>query len=317
MIQRQRLAVICPVYNEGKALEYFFGRFAAMHAELSKLIDCELVFVNNASTDDTYGEIQRLRARWPWVSVITHSRNFGYQASVLCGIKRVEADLYVVIDVDCEDPPELIPGFVAKWREGYDLVYGQRISRPEHFLVVAARRLFYLGTRMIADSDFILYMAEFSLFSRRIREHVISHQSTFPFVRSDLAYAGFRRWPVPYARERRRFGRTHYNFRGMFRFAVAGLLSASTFPLRAIAYLGLPLALLDFFYSVASLFGFGPKIGAVVALNLAFFAGSLGFLAIYLARVSKDVVGRPMFIVDESKTFLRSETRPDFMKVVS
>ena len=240
-------------------------------------------------------------------SSLRSRRNFGYQASVLCGIKNVDADAYVVIDVDCEDPPELILQFVEKWRSGFDLVYGERVSRPEHFLVVLSRRLFYLITRVIADSDFILYMAEFSLFSRRVREQVLSHRSTFPFVRSDLAFAGFQRHGIPYAREPRRFGKTHYNFLGMWRFAVAGMLSASTFPLRFIAYVGFPLALLDFLYALLSLGRLPVRFESFVALNLSVIMGALGFLAIYLARVSKDVIGRPVYIVDRNRTFLKAE----------
>lgn len=301
-----KLAVICPVYNEADSIDYFFGRLSAVRAQLAADLQVDLIFVNNNSTDDTLDRIQVIRAQSPWVHVITHSRNFGYQASVLCGIKAAEADAYVVIDVDCEDPPELIPTFVAKWREGFDLAYGQRISRPENFLIVTARRLFYLLARFIADSDFILYMAEFSLFSRRIRDHVVSHHSTFPFVRSDLAYAGFKRCPIPYSREPRRFGRTHYNLIGMSRFAIAGMLSASTFPLRAVAYFGFPLALVDFIYALVSLTGHTPGLTALIVLNLSMLVGSLAFVAVYLARVSKDVVGRPIFIIDQERTFLYS-----------
>src|SRR5262249_48339145 len=156
-------------------------------------------------------------------------------------------------------------------------------------------------------SDFVLYMAEFSLFSRRIRYNVISHRSTFPFVRSDLAYAGFRRCPISYKREPRHFGRTHYNLRGMLRFAVGGMLSASTFPLRAIAYFSLPVALLDFFYAVAAFLGRASAFPAIVMLNLSVIVSANAFLAIYLARVSKDVVGRPVFIVDRTRTFLNTD----------
>ena len=300
-----KLAVICPVYNEAEAVPYFFERMSTVRTKLLDVVDLALVFVNNASSDDTLTLIRGLREHSPWVQIITQSRNFGYQASVLCGIRTLEADAYVVIDVDCEDPPELIASFVTKWQEGYDLVYGERVSRPEHFLLLTARRLFYLMTRFIADSDFILYMAEFALFSRRIRHHVVSHHSTFPFVRSDLAYAGFRRFGIPYAREPRRFGRSHYNIPGMFRFAIAGQLSASTFPLRAIAYFGFPLALADFCLAVLDAAGgHALKASVIITLNLSFIVSALAFTAIYLARVSKDVVGRPTFIVDRDRTFL-------------
>ena len=308
MTVQRSLAIICPVYNEASSLRHFFERVDAVQSRLAQSVTVDLIFVNNASTDETYDFIQEIRQTVSWVHVITHSRNFGYQASVLCGIKSVDADAYVVIDVDCEDPPELILQFVEKWLDGYDLVYGERVSRPESFVIVAARRLFYLVTRLIADSDFVLYMAEFSLFSRRVREQVIAHRSTFPFVRSDLAYAGFRRHGIPYARERRRFGRTHYNFLGMWKFAIAGVLSASTFPLRVIAYLGFPLAFADLCYAAWKLILGGHEMEVLVAANLSMVAGALGFVAVYLARVSKDVVGRAVYIVDDTRTFVKTSS---------
>lgn len=300
--QRQKLTVICPVYNEAEGINYFHERFAAVREGLIATLDVDLIFVNNASTDSTLEKIVALRAQSPWVQVITQARNFGYQASVLCGIRNAVADAYVVIDADCEDPPEMIPLFVAKWREGYDLVYGRRDFRPESRVIVAARKLFYRLTRAIADSEFILDMAEFSLFSKRIRSHVLSHRSTFPFVRSDLAFPGFKRFPVPYTREPRRFGKTNYNLFGMSRFAVAGMLSASTFPLRLLAYLGLPLALIDFLAGISTLIWPQLPLSFLLFLNIGFLVAAVSFLAIYLARVTKDLVGRPVFVVDENQS---------------
>ena len=151
-------------------------------------------------------------------------------------------------------------------------------------------------------------MAEFSLFSRRMRDEVLSHASTFPFVRSDLAYAGFRRFGIEYKREPRRFGKTHYNFWRMAKFAVGGILSASTFPLRAVAYGGIPLVLIDLVAAILQIFGIGVPLAAVLMVNLAFVCLSLVSLALYVARISKDVIGRPVFIVDEQRSALNQPT---------
>src|SRR5262249_4327810 len=139
---------------------------------------------------------------------------------------------------------------------------------------------------------------EFSLFTDRVRRQVLRHRSTFPFVRSDLGYVGFKRVGLPYRREPRRFGKTHYNLFRMTKFAVAGILSASTFPLRAIVYAGLPLAPIALLAIVPYAAIGWPSLGFLALLNLAFIATALAFLATYLARVYKDVVGRPLFIVD-------------------
>ena len=264
----------------------------------------ELSFIDNASTDRTSELVKELRAQDRSVQLITHSRNFGYQASLLCGLTNLEGDAYVIIDADCEDPPELIPEFVEKWEDGYDLVYGDRKWRSENPAVAMARRVFYRVTRKIADSEFIIDMAEFSLFSRRMRDEVLSHASTFPFVRSDLAYAGFRRFGIEYKREPRRFGKTHYNFWRMAKFAVGGILSASTFPLRAVAYGGIPLVLIDLVAAILQIIGIvlrWPRSCWSTSRSCVFRSSRLLFTSPGSAKMS---IGRPVFIVDEQRSAL-------------
>ncbi len=301
------IQVICPVYNEELNIDYFYGRYRAVRGQVPENYHLELTFIDNASTDRTSALIKELRMQDGSVQLITHSRNFGYQASLLCGLTNLDGDAYVIIDADCEDPPELIPEFIKRWEEGYDLVYGDRRWRSENPAVATARRVFYRITRKIANSEFIIDMAEFSLFSRRVRDEVLSHASTFPFVRSDLAYAGFRRFGIEYKREPRRFGKTHYNFWRMAKFAIGGILSASTFPLRAVAYGGIPLVLIDLVAAILQIFGIGVPLAAVLLVNLAFVCLSLVSLALYVARISKDVIGRPVFIVDEQRSALNQQ----------
>jgi len=301
---QKSIQVICPVYNEELNIRYFYDRYRAVRDGLGQDYRMELTFIDNASTDRTQELVKELRAGDRTVQLIAHARNFGYQASVLSGLTNLEGDAYIVIDADCEDPPELIPEFVRKWCEGYDLVYGDRRWRSENTAVAAARRAFYRLTRKIADSEFIIDMAEFSLFSRRVRDQVLSHRSTFPFVRSDLAYSGFSRCAIEYRREPRRYGRSHYNLLHMAAFAISGLLSTSTFPLRAIAYVGVPLFVLDGLVALLLLFGVTASLSVVLFVNLAFVCYALVSISLYVARISKDVIGRPVFIVDHRRSEL-------------
>ncbi len=298
------IKVICPVYNEELSLNAFYERYRRTRDGIGGNYELELIFINNASTDRTLEVIKTIREGDRTVQVISNSRNFGYQASVMCGLSNLQGDAYVIIDADCEDPPELIPTFIKKWEEGYDLVYGRRKWRPENAAIVAGRRLFYRLTNKIADSDFIIDMAEFSLFSDRVRKQVLSHRSTFPFVRSDLAYAGFRRFGIDYKREARRFGKTHYNFTRMVKFAIGGILSASTFPLRVIAIAGLLIMAGDLVAAALQIIGLSVPLALVVLINLAFVCLSVAFLAVYVARITKDVTARPIFIVDAEKSYL-------------
>jgi dolichol-phosphate mannosyltransferase len=309
----RRITVISPVHNEEQSIPYFLERLNAVREKISRQYSVDVLFVNNASTDGTLAAIMAARELDASVQVITQSRNFGYQSSLMCGLSHASADAYVIIDVDCEDPPELILEFVTHWEKGADLVYGLRGARPEPGGIVAARKGFYRLTRQVADWEFILDMAEFSLFTDRVKRQVVSHRSTFPFVRSDLAYAGFKRVAIPYARQPRKFGKTHYNLVRMTRFAIAGMLSASTFPLRAIAYFGAPLALLNLIFAIVSLTGNISLAGlaAAIGLNLAFLVLAVLFVAIYLARVTKDVIGRPVFIVDEQNSVVNRVSLQD------
>ena len=272
----------------------------------------ELIFTNNGSTDRSVARILEIREKHPWVQLITLSRNFGYHASLMSGLVNAMGDVLVIIDVDCEDPPELIPVFLKGWEEGNDLVYGERTNRPEAWWLKATRKLFYRLTRSIADSDFILDMAEFSLFTRRVRDVLRSNRSTFPFLRNELAYAGFARKAIPFTRLQRVHGRTHYRLLRMARFAITGILSSSTFPLRAAAYFGIPIGAIDLGIATSRLVSPYPTdLAPFFLLNLSFIVVALGFASIYIARIYKDEVGRPRFIVDQSRTFLNGRIAHD------
>jgi dolichol-phosphate mannosyltransferase len=169
------------------------------------------------------------------------------------------------------------------------VVYGRRERRPEIFLLQWARNLFYRITRRIADSDFVLYMAEFALVSRHVRDVMVRNGSTFPFLRAEIGYAGFRRLGIPYAREKRIGGKTHYNLFRMTQFAVGGILSSSTFPLRLSVYLGLPLLLANLIVGSIALWRSAPNLTQLLEmLNGMYGIGVLMSLSVYMARAYKD-----------------------------
>ena len=183
-------------------------------------------------------------------------------------------------------------------------MYGIRGARPEFIGLVWTRKLFYRVTSLIADADFIVDMAEFSLFSRRLRDAVLANESTFPFIRAELAFVGFPRKGIPYDRERRAFGETHYSFSRMAQFAIAGILSASTFPLRAIAYLGMPLAMINLLACLTTLINPGRDLSALFAFNWTFVILAAAFIGLYTARIYKDGIRRARFIVDQANSVL-------------
>jgi len=301
---RPLVSIICPVFNEEVCVPLFFQRLQAMLSLLWTSFEFELIFTNNASTDRTLEKIREIRAANSWVRVVSLSRNFGYQASIMCGLRNAAGEAIIFIDVDCEDPPEMIPQFLSGWRAGNDVVYGRRTKRPEHPTMILARKFFYRFTRAIADSDFNLDMAEFALISRRVKAVCLHNRSSFPFVRTEIAYAGFRQFGIAYNRAPRVAGRTHYNLFRMARFAIAGILSTSTFPLRFTAYIGLPLALINALMMLADMLAGPFRLQPLLLLDMAALLVAVVGLSLFVARIYKDLIQRPLYIVDKTNTAL-------------
>ncbi|HIB43357.1 MAG TPA: glycosyltransferase [Nitrospina sp.] len=309
--EKKKISIICPVFNEEKIIPLYYERFQKATSCLQDRYLIELIFINNCSEDNTLTTAKNLHSQDPSVQIISLTRNFGYQSSVLCGLTFATGDAIVVNDVDGEDPPELIPKFVEQWEKGYEIIYGKRGKRPEFFGLTLCRKLFYRLTRAIADNDFILDMAEFSLFTRQVRDEVMRTKTSFPFIRNELAYVGFRQIGISYDREERIGGKGNYKgVTGMYRmieFAIAGILTASTFPLRLTFYLAIPLLLSNFL--VLFLYFLAPEnipIHLVYILNTIFLITAVTFLSTYMARVYKNGIQRPVFVVDWQNTILNT-----------
>lgn len=302
---RPLISIICPVLNEEQCIPLFYKRLQATLEPLRSHYTFELIFTNNRSTDRTLEVIHELRRSDPSVQVLTLSRNFGYQASLLAGLRHACGKAMVVIDVDCEDPPEMIPHFILEWEKGYDVVYGKREKRPETFRIQLLRKLFYRLNRSIADSDILLDMAEFSLFSTHVRDAIVDNCSTFPFLRAEIGYVGFERKAILYEREKRVHGQSNYNLVRMAQFGIGGILSSSTFLLRLATYL-LPLMLVAnvTLLVLDVVLGFEKAFHLLVATSLTYLVFFCATVCIYLARIYKDGVSRPIFIVDWQKSAL-------------
>ncbi|MBM3535524.1 MAG: glycosyltransferase family 2 protein [Alphaproteobacteria bacterium] len=301
-----KFVILCPVYNEEAAVPLFYQRLKPVIANLAGRYSINLVFLDNASNDSTYEEILKIKKDWSSTYIVVNSRNVGYQKSLISGLRRLSGDLFVFIDIDCEDPPELILEFV-RLREagGYEVVYGQRSSRDELGVITFLRKVFYRVLRAVADEEIILDMAEFALFTDDVRKAIVAENSSFPFIRASIGRVGFSRTSVPYKRQRRITGKTKYNLSRMVIFAVAGLLASSTLFLRLPIYL-LPFWLLtlwaigymyvgspDPFWLVVGALAFSAYVGAVLA-----------FIALYVARTYKNGLGYPVSFINRQKSIL-------------
>lgn len=298
-MDKKQISIICPVFNEQTNILMFYERIKKVQEQVCDRYDFELLFTNNRSTDQTIKIIRSLHERDKTVMLLTFSRNFGYQASVMAGITYAKGDASVVIDVDCEDPPELILAFIEKWEQGYDVVYGIRKKRLESRIVQWMREAFYWLLHQMGDNEVIMNMAEFALITKEVRKEILSNKSTYPFLRTEIGYAGFNRIGIDYIRQNRQHGKTHYNFWGMTAFAIGGILSSSTYLLRLSAFLGIVLLPLNLIFLILNLLvSFGKAFETIVTLDLMYLVFFLAVLSIYNARIYKNAVQRPIFIVD-------------------
>jgi polyisoprenyl-phosphate glycosyltransferase len=316
------VSVVIPAFNEAATLPIFYEHLIEALNPLESKTRFELLFINNGSSDGTLAFLEELRAKDPRVKIATLSRNFGYQAAITAGLTLSRGDAVACIDSDGEDPPSVLASFVERWLEGgADVVYGIRGKRPESALMQLGRKLYYRATRATADHEIILDMAEFALMDRKVRDAVLTTNSTFPFVRGQVGYVGFRRVGIKYDRHARLGGKSHYNLIRAGKFGVGGILSSSTMPLRFLAYGAsalVPLSMIAvgfMIYEVArtmgggtGLVGWALVLGLLLELWLVF---GVGVLAIYVARIYKDQVGLPLYVVDRTRSFLEeSDVRP-------
>jgi polyisoprenyl-phosphate glycosyltransferase len=297
------LNVIVPARNERLNVPFFYER-ARRTLESLPGLDWHIVFVNNASEDGTLEQVLELRAADPRVKIITLSRDFGYHAALVAGLSSVDGDYYAIVDVDCEDPPELLADFYQSIQDGVQIAYGVRSNRDEPALITFGRKLFYIANRRVADSEIVMWMGEFSMFTRQVRDAVLAARTTFVSVRAELGHVGFARRGFSYQRAKRQYGETHYNLWRMTVYAVASILSGTTFPLRLVLYLAAAVGV--GFPLYVKLMRLTPADTAVAAavLSLYFLVVTLPLIGLYLARTYKNVVARPIFVIDQTRTCL-------------
>ncbi len=298
----RKLSVVVVVWNDSVHISTFYERARSALDQLAD-VDWDLTFVNNDSDDDSLARLVDLRSFDQRVKIVTLSRNFGYHAALIAGLSMADADLYAMVDVDCEDPPELLSAFFERIAGGSQLAYGIRSDRDEPRLMTLGRRLFYVVNGLLADSAMVMWMGEFAMMTRQVRDVIIAPQTTYPFIRAEMSYVGFRAAGVPYRRARKRIGRSHYGAWRLAQFAFAGILSGTTFPLRFVLYLsvtlglGLPMAALLLRLTLDDM----VKLAAIAIFYHLLL--SVSIIALYLARTYRNVVARPVFVVDRSRTY--------------
>ncbi len=302
-------SVVVPVYNEVESLPELYRRVRAVMDDLGE--PWELVLVDDGSRDGSTDLIRQLRAQDPeHVRAVIFARNFGHQIAVTAGLDYARGQAVVVMDADLQDPPEVIPRLVEKWRQGYQVVYAVRqVREGETWFKRTTAALFYRLIRRITNVDIPLDTGDFRLMDRRVVEVLRRMRERHRFLRGMVAWVGFRQIGVPYKRAPRFAGETKYPLRKMLKFALDAITGFSYFPLQLATYMGFVSAGLAIvaipIVAVARMTGIQAFYGQASTLIAVLFLGgvqliSLGILGEYVGRIYDQIKGRPLYVVAEA-----------------
>ncbi len=312
-INPNMISILVPVFNEEEAIHLFIPRMLPVVEQIKTEFDMqvELVFTDNASSDRTFPILQEYAQKIPYLNVYRFSRNFGFQRSIMSGYALCKGAACVQIDVDLEDPPELILEFIKKWKEGYKVVYGKRKRRHESWLMKSARGVFYKCVDLLSEYEVPIHAGDFRLIDRRIIDIICSVNDAEPYLRGLIASLGFEQYGVEYDRDARVAGESSFSTRSYISLATEGILQSSIRPLNLSLYFcfGVLICsiLLAGFYIASSLLGYIPEeahgFATIVVLGLfqfAFLLFVIGINSLYLGRVYRQVFKRPVSIVHQS-----------------
>lgn len=307
MAETLSLTLVIAAYNEQSALP-------VLHPRLSKAldgldVDSRVLYVDDGSRDDTWAVLQQIAAADPRVSLLRLARNFGKELALTAGLDQVHTDAAMVLDADGQDPPELIPAFVAKWREGHDVVYGTRTRRDgETWFKKFTAAGFYRVMRWLSQTDIPRDTGDFRLMSRRVLDALRQLRERQRFMKGLFTWVGYRQVALPYEREARVAGDTKFNYWRLWNLALEGITSFSTVPLRLATYVGVLTALLAFAWGLwiiarTVLWG-DPVQGWPSLMTVVLFLGglqlvALGIIGEYLGRLYVESKQRPLYLVAE------------------
>jgi len=311
------LSIVIPCYNEEEVIAETMRRLLSFCDGVQDMA-VELIFVDDGSRDRTRDMLRAHAAADRRIQVVGFARNFGHQIAVTAGIDVARGDAVVLIDADLQDPPELVHQMIAKWREGYDVVYGTRTERPgESAFKLATARGFYRLLNRLSDVPIPLDTGDFRLMSRPVVDTLKAMPERDRFVRGMVSWVGFRQTAVPYRRAERFAGTSKYPLRKMLRFATDGILSFSIKPLQMSITLGLLAAALSMSGIAYALFlrvftSIWVEGWTALMIAVLFIGGvqliCVGILGEYVGRIYNEVKRRPLYVLQEHIGALPHET---------
>lgn len=302
---KRLLSLVIPVFNEQEVLKDSFARMDL--AMQSTGYDYEIIYVNDGSRDRTLDQLRELAKAHKQVKVLSFSRNFGHQLAVTCGMDAAKGDALIIIDVDLQDPPELIPQMVKMWEAGADIVYGKRLKRKgETIFKKITASMYYRLLSWMSAYPIPLDTGDFRLIGRNVADVFLQMREHNRFLRGMSAWMGYNAVPIEYERQERFAGQTKYTLKKMLRLASDGITGFSDKPLTLPMTAGILLMLLSGLGLIALIvlaivYGVAPWLwalcGVVFVQGLSLFF--MGLQGMYLGRMYDELKGRPLYIVSE------------------
>lgn len=304
------ISIVSPCFNEEDNVEECYETVRALFAAEMPGYRCEHVFVDNASTDRTVEILRGIAERDPNVRVVVNARNFGVFRSTFNGLRYASGDaVLVMLPVDLQDPPELIPEFVRLWEQGYEVVAGARLTREEGFFLRTARMAFYRIVNGLSDFELTPGVGEFQLVDRKVMDAVLAHNDNYPYIRGILASVGFKRIIRPYTWKARKRGLSKHNLPMLTDQALNAIFAFTRAPMRFCTLAGVTVSALCLLFSLLSVIAYfvnpelAPRGTTTIIVSLFFLSGIqllfIGMLGEYITSVHNQVRGGPMVIERE------------------
>lgn len=304
----KKISILIPAYNEQEVLEHLYHRLGKL-ANDNKLYEFEFLFVNDGSRDKTLDIIKEYAETDDRTAYINLSRNFGKEIAMIAGLDHVTGDATVIIDADLQDPPELIPKMIKFWEEGYDDVYAKRNSREgETWFKKATSKLYYQILQKVTHIEIQKDTGDFRLLDRRCVEALKQIRESQRYTKGMFSWIGFEKKEITYDRDPRIAGESKWNYLKLFNFAIDGITSFTTAPLRISSFVGFIISVIAFVFIIVivvktTLFGDAvagyPSLMAVVLFLGGIQLLSLGIIGEYIGRIFNETKGRPLYFVEE------------------
>jgi dolichol-phosphate mannosyltransferase len=308
ILKSPEISIVVPLYNEEKNIRLMYDRLVSSILKITS--NFEIIYVNDGSNDNSFLELVKLSNEDERVKYINFSRNFGHQIAVTAGLDYSKGAAVVIIDGDLQDPPEVIPEMYAKHKEGFEVVYGQRLKRKgDNFFKKITAKYFYRILKKITSINIPLDTGDFRLIDQKIVKDLKNMPEQNKFLRGQIAWLGYRQTSVFFERDERKFGETGYPFSKMLKFALDGITGFSDVPLQFVTKTGIFISFISFLvilYAIFSHFILERTITGWTSLIISsmFIGGvqliSVGIIGEYISRINKNVQNRPLYIVSET-----------------